>query len=97
MATIQVRVTDEDKAAAESLFRSLGLDLTTAVRAFLKQSIHLHGMPFLLRKRLTENGFTPEFEEEVLQASKEMDGSITFENWDDALKHLDVISQQSIS
>ncbi len=46
MATIQVRVSDEDKKAAEQLFRSLGLDLTTAIRVFIKQSILTGGLPF---------------------------------------------------
>jgi DNA-damage-inducible protein J len=35
MATIQVRVNDQTKAAVDSLFSSLGLDTSTAVRMFL--------------------------------------------------------------
>jgi len=39
MATIQVRVDDETKSAVDSLFSSLGLDTSTAVRMFFKASL----------------------------------------------------------
>ena len=46
MATIQVRVDDNMKAAADSLFASLGLDTSTAVRMFLMASLERDGLPF---------------------------------------------------
>jgi len=39
MAAIQVRVADHTKTAADSLFSSLGLDTSTAVRMFLAASL----------------------------------------------------------
>lgn len=94
MATIQVRVTDEDKNAAEHLFKSLGLDLTAAIRAFLKQSIIVRGLPFAVRDRLTENGFTPEFENEVLLAEHEEDGSVEFDDPKKAVAYLRSITKK---
>ena len=48
MATtvIQTRVDTETKLEAESLFDSLGLDITTAIRLFLRQSINQQRIPF---------------------------------------------------
>ena len=48
MATtvLQTRVDTEMKLEAESLFESLGLDITTAIRLFLRQSINQQRIPF---------------------------------------------------
>lgn len=46
MELIQVRVDSETKAAATALFEALGMDLSTAIRSFLKKSIAEGGMPF---------------------------------------------------
>ena len=48
MATtvLQTRVDTETKLEAESLFASLGLDITTAIRLFLRQSINQQRIPF---------------------------------------------------
>ena len=48
MATVvlQTRVDTETKLEAESLFNSLGLDITTAIRLFLRQSINQQRIPF---------------------------------------------------
>jgi len=46
MATIQVRVDDKTKAAADSLFSTLGLDTSTAIRIFLAAAINNNGIPF---------------------------------------------------
>lgn len=48
MATtvLQTRVDTETKLEAESLFDSLGLDITTAIRLFLRQSINQQRIPF---------------------------------------------------
>jgi DNA-damage-inducible protein J len=45
-AVLQTRVDLEMKKEAEDLFESLGLDLTTAIRLFLKQSINQKRIPF---------------------------------------------------
>ena len=48
MATVvlQTRVDTETKLEAESLFDSLGLDITTAIRLFLRQAINQQRIPF---------------------------------------------------
>ena len=51
MATIQIRVDDSIKAAADSLFSSLGLDISTAVRMFLSASLENDGIPFEVKHR----------------------------------------------
>ncbi|MCL1890655.1 MAG: type II toxin-antitoxin system RelB/DinJ family antitoxin [Coriobacteriia bacterium] len=52
MATIQVRIDDNTKASVDSLFSSLGLDTSTAVRVFLMAALENNGLPFPV-KRLT--------------------------------------------
>ena len=48
MATIQIRVDENTKAAADSLFSSLGLDTSTAVRIFLVKALEHNGIPFAI-------------------------------------------------
>ena len=55
MATIQVRVDDSTKMAADSLFSSLGLDTSTAVRMFLMASLENSGIPFPVRHRAADS------------------------------------------
>jgi addiction module RelB/DinJ family antitoxin len=43
---IQIRYDVKKRAAAESILDTLGLDLTTAIRAFLNQVILQRGLPF---------------------------------------------------
>ena len=51
MATIQVRVDDELKTDADSLFSGLGLDTPTAVRIFLTAALESDGFPFQIAHR----------------------------------------------
>ncbi len=44
--TIQLRVDDVLKSAADELFASLGLDTSTAIRIFLTMSVETGGLPF---------------------------------------------------
>lgn len=96
MATIQVRVPDKKKKNVEKILESLGLDVTTAVRMFLCRIEMDHGLPFAVtqKKKLTVNGFTPEFEAEVLAASKDTEGSIAFDNAEDAVAYLHSLSKK---
>jgi DNA-damage-inducible protein J len=50
MATIQVRVDENTKIAIDSLFSSLGLDTSTAVRMFLMTSLEHDGLPFAVKR-----------------------------------------------
>lgn len=54
MATLQIRVDDSLKQAADTLFSSLGLDTPTAVHIFLNVAVENEGIPFpVLRRPLT--------------------------------------------
>lgn len=46
MATVVVRVDDKLKEEAAQLFNDLGLDMSTAVKMFLIQSVRMQGIPF---------------------------------------------------
>lgn len=47
--TIQIRVDDFLKTAADELFSKLGLDTSTAVRIFLTMSVETGSIPFELK------------------------------------------------
>lgn len=46
MAVLQVRVSEELKNQAAAVYNELGIDLSTAIRMFLKRSILEGGFPF---------------------------------------------------
>ena len=46
MAIIQFRVDDELKLQASLVYEKLGMDLSTAIRIFLKRSVVANGIPF---------------------------------------------------
>lgn len=43
---VQVRIDDELKSQATAIYDALGMDLSTAVRIFLKRSVMMGGIPF---------------------------------------------------
>ena len=48
--TLQIRVDDVMKNAADELFNSLGLDTSTAIRIFLSIAIETGGLPFEVKR-----------------------------------------------
>jgi len=50
MANLQVRIDDATKTAADSLFYSLGMDTSTAVRMFISSALDYNGLPFEVKK-----------------------------------------------
>jgi len=58
-ATVQVRVDEDTRKRANEVFERIGLDIPTAIRMFLKQSIESNGLPFqpMIPKR-DINGFS---------------------------------------
>ena len=46
MAQINIRIDDDLKASAETLFSELGLNISTAFNIFLRQSVRERGIPF---------------------------------------------------
>ena len=51
MATLQIRIDDMLKKQADTLFSSLGLDTSTAIRIFLNASIEYAGIPFSVQHK----------------------------------------------
>ena len=49
-----VRINRQLKAESEMLFRSLGMNMTTAIQCFLKQAVLSGGLPFEVRLPLTK-------------------------------------------
>ena len=68
MTTIQVRIDEQTKKAAKKVLDELGIDLSGAIKLYLKQIGRVKGIPFPLT---TENGFTSEQEKEIIHSSNE--------------------------
>lgn len=51
MATLQIRIDDTLKKQADTLFSSLGLDTSTAIRIFLNAAIENDGIPFTVKHK----------------------------------------------
>ena len=49
MAVINIRVNDEVKKEADTIFKSLGLNMSVAMNLFLKKCINEKGIPFDLK------------------------------------------------
>ncbi len=49
ITNLNIRTEKAVKEAAESIFAELGLNMTTAVNMFLKQTIRENGIPFSLK------------------------------------------------
>lgn len=45
-ALVQVRIDEELKDRATAIYDALGIDLSTAIRMFLKRSVMVNGIPF---------------------------------------------------
>ncbi|WP_305117501.1 type II toxin-antitoxin system RelB/DinJ family antitoxin [Acutalibacter muris] len=48
-ANLTIRIEPELKAQAAALFKSLGMDLSTATGIFYRQALRYHGLPFEVR------------------------------------------------
>ena len=46
MATMSIRLSDNDKIAADNLFKELGTTTNSAINMFIKQSLRLQRFPF---------------------------------------------------
>lgn len=49
-ATVTVRTDPDVKSRAKELFESMGLDMTTAINLFLRQSLNDNGLPFRITR-----------------------------------------------
>jgi DNA-damage-inducible protein J len=85
--TIQLRVDKRTKDQAQAILRKLGLDLSSATKLFLNQIIRTKSIPFVAR---TENGYTPEYEQMLLDEVKAMENGSgkRFKTVEDLMKDL---------
>ena len=67
MAIVQLRVDDDLKLQAASVYEKLGIDLSSAIRMFLKRSVMVNGIPFSMV--LDEEKYDPT---EALEAMKKL-------------------------
>lgn len=68
--TIQLRIDSKTKAQAQAVLKKLGTDLSSAMKLFLTQVIRTKSIPFRAR---TVNGYTPEYEQMLLDEIKAME------------------------
>lgn len=47
MATMSIRLSDDDKNEADNLFKKLGITTNSAINMFIKQCIRMQSLPFI--------------------------------------------------
>ena len=82
MATVTARVDENVKKEAETLFKKMGLNMSTAMNLFLKKCILEQGMPFELK---VPNGETRKVLDEV---EKGVGLNKTFDSIDELMEDL---------
>ena len=90
MATtnLNIRTDKEIKEAAEKIYSSLGLNMTTAINMFLRASIRESGIPFELKLDVPSDETIKAIEEGRMIAK---DKSVrAYDNMDDLRKALEV-------
>ena len=66
--TFQLRIDKATKAKAQAIFKKMGMDMSAATKLFLTEVVRTKSIPFIIR---TENGFTPEYEAELIRETEE--------------------------
>ncbi|MFA5773613.1 MAG: type II toxin-antitoxin system RelB/DinJ family antitoxin [Candidatus Paceibacterota bacterium] len=69
MTTLNIRIDENLKNKANKAFNSMGLDMSSAVKLFLHQTIIEQRMPFEIR---TVNGYTRAEEDEMLKERNQL-------------------------
>lgn len=85
MTSTTIRIDSNVKNDAHKLAKGIGFSFSDLVNVLLKKAIREGGVD-LRHPTLTENGFTPEFEESILKTHKKGDYE-EFESVDDMIKH----------
>ena len=71
-SSMHIRVNPEIKASVEPILAAIGLSFSDVFNLTLRQIYLKRRIPFELSSlQLTENGYTPEFEAEVLRTAEE--------------------------
>ncbi|MDP2656340.1 MAG: type II toxin-antitoxin system RelB/DinJ family antitoxin [bacterium] len=94
MTQIQIRIDERTKRDAQKVLETVGLDLSSAIKVYLKQVIIHKGIPLML---VTENGLTPFEEQAILKASAEArSGKNTkqTESWKETKVYLDSLKSK---
>ena len=68
--SMNIRMDGEVKRQAQELFAQFGLDMTTAVNMFLRQSIRKRGIPFVLQ---LDPFYSEANQERLLRAAERME------------------------
>ena len=96
MTTIQIRIDEKTKNSAKKILDNVGMDISSAIKIYLKQIVVRQGIPF---KILTENGMTIEQENEILKASagakKGHNITAVTKNWKETKAFLDSLKKES--
>ena len=83
MAQVNIRIDDELKYRADSIFEELGLNMTTAFTMFIRQTIRQGGIPFEITTR-TDPFFNPDNMKILRQSIKEAEeGKLITKTWDE--------------
>lgn len=68
--TISIRVDPEIKKQCEALYEELGLNLTTAINIFLRQSLRTGGLPFEVKAFAFKKSLPPKTESEKAEIAE---------------------------
>lgn len=94
MPTIQIRIDKETKNSVRRILDELGLDMSTAIKMYLRQIVLNEGLPLDFT---TENGMTLQQELELLKIAEEAEMGINVSkpmNSKEALAHLDRLKKK---
>lgn len=87
-STIQIRIDAKTKREARKTLGELGLDMSSAVKLFLRNVVITQSIPLNLR---TENGFTVAQEQEMIRDSEDTKkNGKRYDNLDELFKDLDI-------
>ena len=85
-SNINIRIDDKLKKEAEKLFNDLGINMSSAINVFLKQSVREQKIPFEIRKEY------PNYDTDMAIAetdSTDYNDSKTYDSVDELFKELD--------
>ena len=71
MASISIRIDDDVKRDADSLFEKLGMSISGAINVFLRQAIREQAIPFQIKAKTDEEKYNEYFNEYNMKILKE--------------------------